>query len=49
MTASIRGLCVGNIYFKHRSVHNYTRVTRGQDSVEIKSIINIVLVKLDMW
>ena len=23
-----RGLCVGNTYFKHRSVHKYTRVAR---------------------
>ena len=24
-----RGLCVGNTYFKHRSLHKYTRVSRG--------------------
>ena len=24
-----RGLCVGNTYFKTRSVHKYTRVARG--------------------
>ena len=23
-----RGLCVGNTYFKHRSLHKYTRVTK---------------------
>ena len=39
---------MGNIYFKHRSVHNYMRVTSGQDSVEIKSMIDLVLVKWDM-
>ena len=43
-----RGLCVGNTYFKHRSLHKYTRVARGQDGVEIKSMINLVLVKRDM-
>ena len=24
-----RGLCVGNTYLKHRSLHKYTRVSRG--------------------
>ena len=43
-----RGLCMGNTYFKHRSLHNYTRVARGRDSVEIKSMIDLVLVKRDM-
>ena len=40
-----RGLCVGNTYFKHRSLHKYTR---GQDGVKAKSIIDLVLVKKDM-
>ena len=26
-----RELCVGSTYFKHRSVHKYTRVVRGGD------------------
>ena len=43
-----RGLCVGNTYFKHRSVHKYTRVASGQDGVEIKSMIDLELVKRDM-
>ena len=30
------GLCVDNTYFKHRSVHKYTRVAKGRDSVETK-------------
>ena len=34
-----RRLCVGNIYFKHKSLRKYTRVARGQDGVEIKSMI----------
>ena len=42
------GLCVCNTYFKHRSLHKYTRVARGEDGVEIKSIIDLVLVKKDM-
>ena len=37
-----------NTYFKHRSLHKYTRVTRGQDGVEIKSITDLVLGKRDM-
>ena len=29
--AEMVGLCVGNTYFKNRSLHRYTRVARGQD------------------
>ena len=43
-----RGLCVGNTYFKHRSLHKYTRVAKGQDGMEVKSMIDLVLVKKDM-
>ena len=43
-----RGLCVGNTYFKHMSLHKYSRVTKGQDGVEIKSMIDMVLVKRDI-
>ena len=43
-----RGFCVGNIYFKHRSEHKYTRVAGSRDGVEIKSMIDLVLVKRDM-
>ena len=39
------GLCVSNTYFKHRSFHKHTRLGRGQDGAEIKSIIDLVLVK----
>ena len=42
------GLCVGNTYFKHRSLHKYTRVARGQDGLEVKSMIHLVMVKKDM-
>ena len=41
-------LCVGNIYFNHRSLHKYKRVAMGQDGVEVKSIIDLMLVKEDM-
>ena len=34
-------LCVGNTYLEHRSLHNYKRV-------EVKSMIDLVLVKKDM-
>ena len=43
-----RVLYVGNTYFEHQSLHMYTRVTRGQDGVEVKSMIYLVLVKKDM-
>ena len=40
-----KGDCVGNIL--STSLHKYIRVTRGQDGVEIKSIIDLGLVKKD--
>ena len=43
-----RGLGVSNTYFEHRSLHKYTRVARGEDGVEVKSMIYLVLVKKDM-
>ena len=43
-----RGLCLGNTYFKHSSLHKYTKVTRGQERVEVKCMIDLVLVKRDM-
>ena len=43
-----RGLCVDNTYFKHRNLHKYTRVPRGQDRVEVKSMTDLVIVKKDM-
>ena len=33
---------------EHKSLHMYTRVARGQDGVEIKSMIDLVLVKKAM-
>ena len=33
----VRRLCVGNTYFEHKSLHKYTKVSRGQDGVEVKS------------
>ena len=40
-----RRVCVGNIYFKHKSLHNYTKVARGQDGIGLKNMIDLVLVK----
>ena len=37
--------CVWVTYFKHRSLYKYTRVTKGQDRVEIRSMVDLVLVK----
>ena len=42
------GLCIGNTYFKHRSMHKYTRVARGQERVDVKSMIDLVLVRRDI-
>ena len=39
---------MGNTYFKYRSLRKYTRVARGQNGVEIKSIIDLEVVKRDM-
>ena len=43
-----KGLCVGNTYFKLKGLYKYTRVARGQDGVEMKSMIDLVMVKRDM-
>ena len=40
--------CVWVTYFKHRSLHRYTRVARSQDGMEITIRIDLVLVKRDM-
>ena len=45
---SERELCVGNTYFKNRSLHNYTRVAWVQDGMEVKSMIDLVLVMRNM-
>ena len=39
-----KGISVNNTYFEHRSIHKYTRVARGKDEVEVKSMIDLVLV-----
>ena len=39
---------MGNTHFKHRGLHKYTREARDQDGVNIKSMIDLVLVKRDM-
>ena len=44
-----RGLSVGNAYIKRRSIRMYTRVAREQDGMEVKSMIDLVLVKRDIW
>ena len=43
-----RGLCMDKMFFDHRSLHKYIRVARGQDVMEIKSMIALVLMKKDM-
>ena len=43
-----KGDCVWLTYFEHRSLHKYTRVARGQDGLEIKSMVDLVLMKRDI-
>ena len=43
-----RWLCVGNTYYEHKNLHKYTRVAKSQDGVEVKSMIDLVLVKKDI-
>ena len=43
-----KGDCVSNTYFKHRSWQKYTKMARGQDGVNIKSMIDLVLVKREV-
>ena len=39
---------MGNTYFKYKNLPKYTRLASGQDGVEIKSMIVLVLMKRDM-
>ena len=39
---------MGNIYSEHKSLHEYTRVGRSRDGVEVKSMIDLLLVKKDI-
>ena len=41
----VKGMCLGNTYFKHMSLHKYTRVARDQYGMEAKRMIDLVLVK----
>ena len=43
-----KGDSVWVTHFKHRSVHKYTSVAKGEGGVEIKNMIDLVLVKRDM-
>ena len=43
-----RRLCVVNTYFQQKTLHNCIRVAKGYDRVEVKSMIDLVLVKKDI-
>jgi hypothetical protein len=43
-----KGMCVCNTFFDHKSVHKYTRVGKDRDGAEVKSMIDVVLVKKEM-
>ena len=38
----------GSTYFEDKSLHKYSRMTRGQNGVDVMSMIDPVLVKKDM-
>src|SRR5678815_5964693 len=38
-------MCVSYTFFNHMSIHKYTRVGVGRDGIEVKSMIDFVLVK----
>ena len=42
------GLCMGNTFFNPKSLHKYTRLARCHDGVQVKSLIDLELVKKDM-
>ena len=46
----MKGGCVWVTHISNISLHKYTRMARGQDGVEVKSMImiDLVLVKKDM-
>ena len=41
----LKGAVYGNTYFEQKNLHKYPRVARDQDGVEVKSMIDLVLVK----
>ena len=43
-----KGGCVWVTCFVHKSLHKYTKVARSQDGVEVRNMIDLVLVKKDM-
>ena len=43
-----RSQCVSNTYFEQKSLHMYRRAARNQDEVQVKSMMDLVLVKKDM-
>ena len=43
-----RGISASNTYFEHKSLYKYIQAARGQHGVEVKSIIDLALVKKAM-
>ena len=39
---------MGDTYFEHKSLHKYILMARDQDRAEVKSIVDLVLVKKDI-
>ena len=44
----MKGDCVWVIHTLNKSLHKCTKLARGQDGVEVKSVIDLVLVKEDI-
>ena len=36
---------MGNTYFKHKSLHKYASMARGEDGVNVMNMVDLVLVK----
>ena len=36
-----RGYVVGNMYFRHTNIQNYTRLSRGQNKVVVIKVIDL--------
>ena len=43
-----RSLCLGDTYYKHSSLHKYAKMAKNKDGMEVKTMIDLVLVKKDI-
>ena len=45
LNSVVKGLCIGNICFEHKSLHKYTRML---DGVELRCMLDLLLLKKDI-